>query len=61
MFKKSRKLLKLTTSNTNISVLNLYEQDDRNREIHSKHCQKEKHLHCECLFCDKTYQLAGIE
>lgn len=61
MFKKSRKLLKIATSNTNISVLSLYELDDINRMSHSKKCQKNKHLHCECLFCNKTYQSVGIE
>lgn len=57
-FAKSRKLLELA-SGSHVSVVNLYKQDEQNRKKHKNFCKKTKHLHCECLFCDKTY-LVGI-
>lgn len=59
-FTKARKLLDLA-SGAQVSVINLYGQDERNRQKHSDVCHKSGHMHCECLFCDLTYKVGLTE
>ena len=59
MFGKSRKLLELA-SGSQIDIMNLYEQDEQNKKKHSCNCKKHGHMECDCLFCDLTYEVYGI-
>lgn len=57
-FAKARKLMELA-SGAQVSVINLYGQDEENRKLHSDVCEKHGHMKCDCLFCDLTY-LIGL-
>ncbi|MDO5815916.1 MAG: hypothetical protein Q4Q18_09775 [Methanobrevibacter sp.] len=46
-------------SGAQVSVINLYGQDEENRKLHSDVCEKHGHMKCDCLFCDLTY-LIGL-
>lgn len=59
MFKKSRKLMELA-SGSQISIVNLYEEDKINKEKHRDECERHEHMKCDCLFCNLTYKIYGI-
>lgn len=47
-------------SGSQISIVNLYKEDEINKEKHHNECEKHKHMKCDCLFCNLTYEIYGI-